>query len=74
MHSIKEMWINRSQIGKTLGIVMAVNSNVSQLLDAVNWQKVNPLGLSSSSSLLGHDGLCWNAEYTFSKTKRYVKD
>lgn len=68
------MWINRSQIGETLGIVMAVNSNLSQLADAVNWQKVNPLGLSSSPSLLGHDGLWWNAEYTFSKTKRYVKD
>ena len=74
MHRGKGLWIERNQIGKTWGIMIIVNSNVNQLLDAVSWQKVNPLGLSCLPSLLGHDGLWWNAEYTFSKIKRHVKD
>ena len=73
MHRVKGLWIERNEIGKTWGIVIVVNSNMNQLSDAVSWQKVNPLGLSCLPSILGHDGLWWNAEYVFSKIKRHVK-
>lgn len=64
------MWINGSQTGNPLGIMVIVNSNLNQ--SAWVWlvdNRVNPLDFICLSSLLDHDDLLEHRIYDVGDTK-----